>query len=222
MKPLRQIWLLIPLLLGSVFSCTPQPDDTIVLLGPEDYFKTAKVLASNYLLEDSLAKMMISMNEIPEGDYPPDIEGEYKISEKQFVQSNFNDLDDHHLDMYLKVKHQHNRIASVYLYEGNSVYTDTAYITGQHPWFSLCFEELRELDFQGNTHAHHRLVVITGKKTADGIENLHFGSLILDKGENVDPLVGSYLPGWYFVYKDKDGLSENCDWFGNLKGGVGR
>lgn len=214
MKALKQICFVVPLLLG-IFSCAHYPDDTIVLLGPEGYVKTANELAHKYMLEDSLANMMFHLNLAPNGDYPPDIEGEYKISEKQFVQSNFHDLDDHHLDMYLKVERQHNRIASVYLCEGNTVFTDTAYVTGQDPWFSLYFEELKEMVFQGSTHVYHRLVLITGKKTDEGIENLYFGNLILDADEGADPLMGSYLPGWYFVYKDKDGLSENSDWFDN-------
>jgi hypothetical protein len=217
MKSLKQIWLWILLL--AVVGCSPKPDDTIILLGPEDYFNTMDVLVSGYPGQDTLAKLLTCLNEIPEGAYPPDIEGEYKISEKQFVYSNFHDLDDHHLDMYLKVEHQHNCIASVYFYEGNSVFTDTAYIMGQDPWFTLYFNEQRNMDFQGSTHVHHRLVVITGKKSVEGIENLYFGSLILDRGVNDDPLVGSYLPGWYFVYKDSDGLSENCQWYGNRMGG---
>ena len=211
MKPKK----LFILLLLVAFGCAHNPEDTIVLLGPEGYFKTVNTLASNFLLQDSLAVMLPFMNLSPEGDLPPDIEGEYKISEKQFVHSNFHDLDNHHLDMYLKVERQHNRIARVYLCEGNMVSTDTAYITGQAPYFSLYFEELKEMEFQGMVHEHHRLVLITGKKTERGIENLHFGSLILDGGEGGDPLVGGYLPGWFFVYQDKDGLSENCEWFEN-------
>lgn len=33
------------------------------------------------------------------------------------------------------------------------------------------------------------------------------------QGQN--PFVGSFIPGWYFIYKDQDGLAENCDWFDN-------
>ncbi len=208
MRRLKYILPIILLLLGTT-GCFHKPDETIVFLGPESYVKSIKEIVQNDTWENDL---LSHLDGVIEGYFPPNIEGEYKISEKQFVTSNFTDLSDH-LDMYLKVEHQHNRIASVDLYEGESVYTDTAFIMGNQQWFTLYFKEKRELEYQGVLNAHHRLVVISGRKADEGIANLYFGTLILDPGENVDPLVGSFIPGWYFIYKDKDGLSENCDWF---------
>ena len=213
MKRLIDIVLLAIVLLGFT-GCFHKPDDTIVFLGDESYVKTISEIVQNETWEINL---LGHLDGVIEGYFPPNIEGEYKISEKQFVTSNFTDLSDH-FDMYLKVENQHNRIASVDLYEGESVYTDTAFIMGQQQWFTLYFKEKREMEYQGVLNAHHRLVVITGRKTNEGIGNLYFGTLILDPGESVDPLVGSFTPGWYFIYRDKDGLSENCDWFSSHQG----
>ena len=216
MRRLTYIVLFLLMLLG-ITGCFQRPDETIVFLGPESYVKSISDLVQNDAWEHDL---LTHLDGIPEGYFPPDIEGEYKISEKEFVTSNFTDLSKH-LDMYLKVENQHNRIASVDLYEGESVYTDTAFIMGNEQWFTLYFKEKRELEYNNVVNAHHRLVVITGRKTDEGIAHLFFGTLILDPGENLDPLVGSFIPGWYFIYKDSDGLSENCDWFSNHSEGNG-
>ena len=56
------------------------------------------------------------------------------------------------------------------------------------------------------------------EKAPEGIKKLRFGSLILDASEEVNPFFGTFVPGWFFIYKDQDGLAENCHWFGQ-KGG---
>lgn len=208
----RLIYIGMLLLLG-LSSCFNKPEDTIVFLGPEAYVRSISDIIDNESWENDF---LSHLDALPEGYVPPNIEGEYKISEKQFVTSNFADLSDH-LDMYLKVENQHNRIASVELYEGNSVFTDTAFIMGTSPWFTLYFKEKRELEYNGVMNLHHRLVTITGKVTDDGIAELVFGTLVLSADDNADPLVGSFVPGWYFIYKDKDGMSEFCDWFSHLE-----
>ncbi|MBR4390878.1 MAG: hypothetical protein IKT08_02080 [Bacteroidales bacterium] len=192
--------------------CTPDPQDTIVFIGSESYVRPMTKLVDSV---SWLNAFLSGYDNIPEGYYPPDIQGEYKISEKQFVTSNIGyDLSDpEEMDMYLKVVNQFNRVASVEFYEGSTVWTDTAYIIGSGQRFSLYFVETRELLSYGTNHIHRRLVLITGKMTEEGIKDLYFGSLILDAEEGGDPLVGAFNPGWYFIYKDKDGLSEPCDWF---------
>lgn len=202
------------LLLG----CRPIPEDTIIFLGGETYVQSV----SEIIRHDEWEHDVLShMQNVSQGYFPPDIEGEYKISEKQFVTSNFNDLSDHQ-DMYLKVMDQHNRIASVLFYEGERIYTDTAYVMGDGQRFSLYFTEDREMVVNETAHTLRRFVIFTGEKTPQGIRDLYFGSLILDAGNGDDPFVGSFIPGWYFIYKDKDGLSENCDWFSqHEEGGEG-
>ena len=187
--------------------------DSVMLLGTEKYVKKL----TEIIPEEWQNDFFTYYGEIPQGYIPPNIEGEYTISPKQFVHSNFVDLFGD-LDMYLKVTDQHNRVATVEFHEGENLHTDTAYIMGSKQNFSLYFEEKRTLDFYGNLTSVKRVVLITGEKAQEGIKNLRFGSIILEASEEVNPFFGTFVPGWFFIYKDLDGLAENCHWFGQ-KGG---
>lgn len=192
-----------------IAGCSFKPDETIILLGTESY-----VTPLNEMIPENWQSAFFSSFErIPEGFFPPDIEGEYRISKKQYYTSNLGyDLSDS-LDMYLRVVNQHNRVASVQFFEGGTVWTDTAFVMGSDPWFTLYFKENRALVSYGTTHSHRRFVLFTGRKTEEGIRDLVFGTMILSAEEGDDPYVGAFIPGWWFIYKDQDGLSEPCDWF---------
>lgn len=199
------------LLLLAACRPDPVPHDTIVVLGDESY-----VIPMRDLIPDEWEGAFFEDFGVTpdEGYFPPVLEGEYRISKKQFVASSLDyDLSDT-LDMYLQIFNQHNRLASVAFYEGGTVWTETAYLSGSGSRFALYFVETRELVSYGTTHAHDRFVLITGKKGADGIHDLRFGSMILSASNGDDVYVGAFIPGWYFIYNDQDGLSENCDFFG--------
>lgn len=215
---MKRAWhiIVIACLLGWV-ACRPEePHNTIVVLGPEAY-----VLSMKDLVPDSLQPAFFdAFGVVPdEGYYPPNIEGTYRIGRKQFVASSLDyDLSDN-LDMYLRIVDQHNRVASVEFYEGGSVWTETAFVAGSGQRFSLYFKETRELTSYGTTHAHDRFVLFTGRIASDGIHELRFGSMILSAANGEDLYVGAFMPGWYFIYKDADGLSEPSDFFDQEEGG---
>ena len=182
-------------------------DEAIILIGTEDYVKPLREM-----IPDSLrTKVPALFGSMPEGYIPPNIEGDYKI-EKQFRYSNFIDLSDD-LDLHLRVRDQHNRVAVVDFDEGGIVRTDTAFVMGSGAQFSLYFEEERNMVFMGNHSRVTRCVIFTGKKTDEGIKNLFFGNVILAATEGENPFIGTFIPGWYFIYKDRDGMSVNTDWF---------
>ena len=184
--------------------------DTIILLGTESYITTL-----NDMIPDSLQVVFPQhFGQIPEGYIPPNVEGAYKISQKEYCYSNFVNLFDN-TEMYLRITEQHNRKATVELYEGSTVVTDTAYVMGHDQFFTLYFLERKEMTLNYYTALVDRCVVISGEKTNAGINNLMFGSIILNAYQGSNPFIGNFVPGWYFIYKDKDGLSENCNWFDN-------
>ena len=97
----------------------------IILLGKELY-----VVPLGNILPDSLKLVFPAyFGNIPQGYIPPNIEGEYAISKKEFCHSNFIDLSDT-LDIHLRITYQHNRVACVKLHEGSIVCTDTAFVMG--------------------------------------------------------------------------------------------
>lgn len=187
--------------------------DSIILLGTENYVKKLTEIIPEGWQND----FFTYYGDMPQGYIPPNIEGEYVISPKQFIYSNFIDLSDD-LDMHLKVTDQHNRVAVVEFHEGETLHTDTAYIMGSGQNFSLYFEEERTMNFYGSLSSVKRLVLITGEKKPEGIKYLRFGSMILDVHESGNPFIGNFVPGWFFIYKDQDGLAENCHWFGQRGG----
>lgn len=185
-------------------------EETIILLGTESYV----VPLTDMLPDSHEADFMSHIGNITEGFIPPNIDGEYLISEKEFCYSNLVNVFDNH-DMHLRVSNQHNRVAAVELYEEGTVVTDTAFIMGTGPMFTLYFTEQKEIVVMGNTSRVDRCVVITGEKTDAGIKNLIFANIILNVVQNDNPFIDPFEPGHYFIYRDKDGLSENFEWFDN-------
>ena len=187
---------------------TVEDGESVILLGKESY-----VVSLAEMIPDTLQIVFPShFGNMPEGYIPPNIEGEYVISRKQFCYANLIPLHDDQ-DMHLRITNQHNRVANVEFYEYGTVCTDTAYIMGSGQKFTLYLTEDRETEFFGAHCTNSRCVIISGEKTDEGIKDLRFGNIILESKENDDPYISAFIPGMYFIYKDEDGLSENCDWF---------
>lgn len=204
----KTIQFILIIIIMSLTACTKSTDDTIVLLGEESY-----VIPLNDMIPDSLkTSFMNRFGSAPEGFIPPDIEGEYKISAKEFCFSNYLNLSDNQ-DMYLKISQQHNRVATVDFFECGKIRTDTAFVMGHDQFFTLYFNENKAVVFNGNHIIIHRLVVFKGEKTDNGIKNLYFGNIVMSTNNGVNPYLDPYNSGYYFIYKDKDGFSENCEWF---------
>ena len=193
------------ILLMAFASCdkTNLDGDIVVLLGKENYVKNIDTM-----IPDSLSTEFLSrMGNVAEGYIPPNIEGEYIIGPIQFCYSNAYSIFDKQ-DVNLKITNQHNRVATVELYDEGYQITDTAYIMGEGQCFTLYFTEDRELSYFGSISSITRNVVITGEKTETGIRNLYFGNIIQNVYSGGSPYIGSFVPGWYFIYKDQDGMSE--------------
>ena len=189
--------------------------ETVILLGHESY-----VVPLAELMPDTLHTTFPShFGSMPEGYIPPNIEGEYRVGKKQFCHANLIPIHDSE-DIHLRVTNQHNRVAHVEFDEYGIVCTDTAYVMGSGPRFTLYFTEEKETEVFGALCRYTRLVIIAGEKTERGITNLRYGNIILEAGESSNPYITAFIPGMYFIYKDEDGLSENCDWFDHqAKGG---
>lgn len=207
--PLRVLLCFILLAMVLSFTDCNKSDDnvSIVLIGKEDY-----VLPVEDFIPDSLQTTIdYRLGTMPVGFFPCCVEGEYVISPTKFCYSNFVDLSNGN-DIHFRISNQHNRVAKVELNEGGTVVTDTAYLMGHGQFFTLYLKENRQ---QYKSSAIERSVIIKGEKTDDGIKDLMIATIVLDASQGQNPFVGSFIPGWYFIYKDQDGLAENCDWFDN-------
>ena len=199
-----------------------EADDTIILVGEENYFKPLLDL-----IPDSLKNVFPSyLGDLPNGPIPPNIKGEYRIDSLQLLHSNYNSSDNTS-EIHLLIRQQHNRVASVKIHQSTTAQTDTAFVMGDVivtengtlQRFTLYLIENKDINFQG-AHTVTRLVVFKGDKTPQGIQNLIYGSIVLDSDFEPTSYVGPFTPGAYFVYKDKDGLAQNDNWFDPEKGGT--
>ena len=189
-------------------NCNKSDDNTtIVLLGTEHYVKPI----AEFIPGSLQTTIDYRLGTMPEGFFPCCVEGEYVISPTKFCYSNFVDLSNSN-DIHFRISNQHNRVAKVEINEGGTVVTDTAYLMGHGQFFTLYLKEIRQ---QYKSSAIERSVIIKGEKTDDGIKDLMIATIVLDASQGQNPFVGSFIPGWYFIYKDQDGLAENCDWFDN-------
>lgn len=215
MKRLRLILSVVVALLGCV-ACKPEKD-TIILFGEESGFLTMAQIMDQYLEkpdQNAFLSRFPNLSDAEQDIFPPDIMGEYKISPKQFQESNIGfDFFDDDQDVLLRVFNQQNRLATVDFYEGGVSRIDNAYVIGAGNLFTIYFTEERELEFMGVRYSYRRMIVITGEKTTDGIRDLYFGNIILEVENGIDPLVGDFEPGWFFIYKDADAISELGNWF---------
>lgn len=202
-------------ILLSLARCTPEKGDTIILVGEEAAFKTPRQLMDK-LTNAQQGSFFASLPGRVDttGLFPPDVMGEYKISPKQFVKSNIGfDFFDDDNDVLLRVFEQQNRMAKVDFFEGGHSRVDDAYVIGEGNRFTIYFTEEREVEFMGVAYRYDRLIMVNGVKTDQGLSNLYFGNVILGVENGIDPLVGDFEPGWYFIYKDADGLAELGHWF---------
>lgn len=197
-------------------SCKKEPThgDSIILLGMEEYVEPIAGF-----IPDTLRTHFINhFGTMPEGYIPPNIEGEYLIGRMKFCHSNHVAAGDGS-NMHLRITNQHNRVAHVEFDDKGTVVVDTAFIMGNGQRFTLYFTEEKHVAIQGE-FSIKRSVFITGEKTLTGIKDLRFGSIILEANDDGNVFVGGFKPGWYFIYQDEDGISENCNWFNdNEEGG---
>jgi len=187
-------------------------DDTIILIGQENFVKPV-----DSLIPDTLQNLFFEqLGDVHHGLVPPNLEGEFCIGEIEYCQSNYLDLLNND-NMYLRVTKQHNRVATVEFFDNKSVVVDTAYIMGSGDLFTLYMTEDRQLPPPLEAYRFTRTVVISGKKTDEGIRDTRLGFVYLDvTGPELNDF---WKPGTYYIYRDKDGLSENCVWFAFQEGG---
>lgn len=207
---MRKLLIVIALLIVFVVhhSCGKSDDyATIVLLGDEHY-----VMPVNSFIYDSLQTTIdYKLGTMPRGYIPCCVEGEYVIKPKHYA-NNVGVPVNIASDIHFRITNQHNRIAKVELNEtGKTVVADTAYLMGNGQRFTLYFKESRPT----SNIILNRSVIITGEKTDAGIKDVRFTAIILESEQGQNQFVGSFTPGWYFIYKDENNLAANCEWFDN-------
>ena len=199
------------LLLPSCIKNDDANNETIVLIGPENYIDD--ILS---VIPDTLQlRFFADFGEIPQGPVPPKIDGSYVVSPKQRVSSNDSIwpifIED---NMYLRFSKQHNGIVTLDLNEAMENVTDTVFVQGNGNKFVVYFIEDLSYDMELDQQMHHinlrRGVIMKGQVTNIGLADFRYATIILDV--DCDGSIVPFEKGMYYIYKDGDGIAENFDW----------
>lgn len=199
-------------LLGFV-SCTKNDDNTLILVGEENYIDN--ILS---VIPDSLkVEFMDRFGTIPEGAVPPCVEGEYVIAPRVRVASNYAawPVNIPEPNAYIRFADQHNGVVGLDLNEATETLTDTVFVMGHEASFTVYFIEDKNYDVTMQEQEYHislsRGIVMKGEVTNEGLKNFRYATIVLDMQADAEGFE-LYSPGTYFIYKDGDNLAERFDW----------
>ncbi|MBR4838588.1 MAG: hypothetical protein IK004_09225 [Bacteroidales bacterium] len=199
----------------SMVSCTKNNDSTLTFLGEEQYVEDiVKVIPKK--ARDVFEQRF---GEIYTGDKPPKIEGEFMFAPKKRDTSNVNintwPLDVYEPNVYLKFMNQHNKVAKLIHYEETETVIDTVYVMGHDSYFTVYYVENKKMDYGIYDVRVKRGIIYKGRITEDGIRNLKYASIIMDVYDSSNGVLDLYPAGSFFLYYDKDKLSERYNWYYN-------
>ena len=171
------------------------------------------------VIPDEIVDQIDEYMPIHNGINPPVIEGQFVISPMMLVYSTHGyqpgDLFADHYVMFYNQDVINNTLdfrGAEEFDDGSSSGTGTgAFISGEGDDFSVFFNVEEETVYSGYTINTKKAVIFSGTKTDNGIKDLYYAFVLLDKSG--DPK--SYLVpvGTYRVFKDKDGLSAFTNFF---------
>lgn len=196
------------LLLMALPSCLKEGNTSILVNAPQDI-----PFITDYLPEDLLA--MFGEENVHFGDQPPVVDMEFK-SMHEYVSTNLQppfapqpgQLSP--ITHYHKISQQYLQIADYYSMsteESHCKIISPAYLSGRGNDFTMYYIESPQTEGSPE-HA----VLLSGTLTSNGIRNLMYGYKILRYNDSIVPPT-VYPANSIFVFKDHDGMAENCTWY---------
>lgn len=176
-------------------------------------FETKRI---NRVIPEEIIDQMDDYIPIYEGKNPPNVEGQYLLSPSELVYDSTHGFSIGHIfdDLYFQFLNQdmENNTLDYVEEQGNSSQVGTgAFISGEGDRFSVFFNTDGNAVYDDYSFWYKTALVISGIKTADGIKDLDYAFVLVDKGDDPKPY---YIPsGSFRVFKDGDGLSTNTNYF---------
>lgn len=176
-------------------------------------FETKRI---NRVIPEEIIDQMDDYIPIYEGNNPPNVEGQYLLSPSELVYDSTHGFSIGHIfdDLYFQFLNQdmENNTLDYVEEQGNSSQVGTgAFISGEGDRFSVFFNTDGNAVYDDYSFWYKTALVISGIKTADGIKDLDYAFVLVDKGDDPKPY---YIPsGSFRVFKDGDGLSTNTNYF---------
>lgn len=213
-------------------------EGTIILMGAESYVKSIVEVMPNALLNVLTDASVMQMNPavLPEGNMPPDVQGEFVLRPKELLWYNdyavpdgdsirFRFGGDGNASGFYQ-NGQHNRVTPCdYEENGMLSHTDSAYLMGSGngftAYFELTFEHIDEIP--GVDYDMTRGYVVIGEMSRNGeaIENVRVAYVNMNMRVNsnyiavsgVDNAFIEAMEGRIFIYK---GTVLRRKWFNGL------
>ncbi|MBR6282797.1 MAG: C10 family peptidase [Muribaculaceae bacterium] len=175
----------------------------------------------NNVIPKELRDKMAPYMPIYDGNTPPNIEGEYFNSPLALVydSSNQYDVGDIFADMYLKFSNQDmlNNTLDYDEVQGSSETTGKGcFISGMGNNFTVFFNAVGVSHYSDYDITTNEALVISGTKDEQGIRDLRYAFVMVDKTDDPHPYI---VPAGVFrVFGDQDGLSEFTTWSAAKRG----
>jgi hypothetical protein len=227
---------LVGFMLSSCLKDDPK-ENTIILMGTESYVDSIGEVIPDTLLKvlADATVMQLTPAVLPQGNMPPDVQGEFVLRPKELLWYNENLVSDGDSIRFrfggnpsasgYYPNGQHNRVTPCD-YEENGLlgHTDSAYLMGSGndftAYFVLTYEHITKID--GVDYNMTRGYVITGKMNGNGnaIDNVRVAYINLNMKVNSNNMAVSCvetgsikaMEGNIFVYK---GTVTRQKWFKN-------
>jgi hypothetical protein len=178
-------------------------------------FTTGEYSRIDNVIPPEIRNQMDPYITIYDGNTPPNIEGEYLLSPDELVFDSENDFEIGHIfaDLYFKFYNQ-NMHSNTLDYKEKQGYSESigtgAFISGSGNNFSVFFNTEgigHKEDYDIN---YKTALVISGTKDEQGIRNLEYAFVMVDKSSDPKPY---FIPvGAFRVFKDGDNISSYVTW----------
>ena len=173
------------------------------------------------VIPDDIRKTMEPYITIYDGNNPPNIEGIYVIDPMEIVYDMTGDYepgDKQFAIIYFETSNQNSTTNTLDYREqevingvvGSESKGEGAFISGEGNNFSVYFNTtgVTHLDAYDVTSTH--ALVISGTKTNDGIRDLRYSFVMMDKGDDPEGMIIN--KGDFRVFKDGDNWAEKTHW----------
>lgn len=183
-------------------------------------FTTGKYSRIDHVIPPDIRDQMDPYITIYDGNNPPNIEGEFVISPSELTYNSVGDYPIGHIfaDTYIKFLNQDMHANTLDYREKQLSSTQTgegAFISGEGNNFSVFFNTDGISHYSDYDISYKTALIISGTKTNDGISNLQYAFVMVDKSDDPKPHI---IPvGAFRVIKDGDGFSPTTSWASFLR-----
>jgi len=183
-------------------------------------FTTKAYSRIDHVIPPDIRDQMDPYITIYDGNNPPNIEGEFIISPSELTYNSVGDYPVGHVfaDTYIKFLNQDMHANTLDYREKQASSTQTgegAFISGEGNNFSVFFNTDGIGHYSDYDISYKTALIISGTKDTNGIHNLQYAFVLVDKSDDPKPYIISV--GDFRVIKDGDGYSPATTWASFLR-----